>query len=157
MKKAATLALIAVVALAVVSCAKNKPSDVFGKLQSIGDVNDMNALKKFYTKDTVKALEELLTLMPKEMQSTKDANKFPKEAKWEVLSEKVEGDTAEVKVKFINHPMANLKGTEAVFKMKKEEGDWKIDQETEIKQAVTLFKGLGGKDGMLKELKKMMK
>ncbi|HNR88333.1 MAG TPA: DUF4878 domain-containing protein [Spirochaetota bacterium] len=157
MKRICIVALVAMVALVAVSCAKKKPSDIFTTLQKLGDTKEIADLKQVYTSETVKAMEELMKIVPKDLQDSKGQNKFPKEAKWDVVSEKIDGDTAEVKVKFSDHPMANMKGQEVTFKMKKEDGAWKIDLEKEMKAALALFQGLGGKDGLLKDLKKFIK
>ncbi|MCU0848236.1 MAG: DUF4878 domain-containing protein [Spirochaetes bacterium] len=154
MKKIFVISLV-VLALAMVGCTK-KPSDTLGKLQSAAKSGNLEDAKKYYTKGTVKAMEELQKLFP--VDPKKGDNKFAEGAKWTVVNEKIDGDKAEVKVKYTDHPDPKMKGAEITFNMKKEDGDWKLDLEKELNMALSMFKGMGGQmNNMLKGLKNLGK
>ncbi len=69
----------------------------------------------FYTAGTMEALRELHKLLPEDQKKQSD-NKFAGDAKWEVAEEKVEGDNATVRIRFTEHPVAAVKGTEVSFR-----------------------------------------
>ncbi len=156
MKKLLFVVLAGVVGLAVSSCSKGggAPSDVFNRMKGFSGTNIEDAAG-FYTKGTMEALREIQKLLPPD-QMKKSDNKFA-DARWEVVEEKVTGDTATVKLRFTEHPVDNVKGTEAEFRLKKEDGAWKVDMEQETRMALQAMKGIGNMSEMLKQMKALRK
>lgn len=152
-------AVVAVVALLLgLAACGGRPSDVLMDLQNAYQSGSLEDPTKYYTKGTMEAMKELGALAPKSEQDKKAQEKeFARGAKWEVVQEKVEGDTAEVKIKYVEHPVENLKGEEMTFKLRKEEGRWKIDMEKEMRASITLLKRMRGGMGMVEHLRGLMK
>jgi len=51
----------------------------------------------------------------------------------------------------------NMKGFEYTYRMKKEDGSWKIDMEDELKAALSMMKNMGALAGFSEKLKKAIK
>lgn len=151
MKKLLSLVLACGIALAFASCKKDgSPSGVFERMKGFKG-NNIEDASAFYTKGTMEAIREMQKLIPPDQQKKSD-NKFA-DATWQVVEEKVTGDTATVKLKFTEHAMAQMKGTEAVFRLKREDGAWKLDMEQEMRMALQAMKQMGNMSEMLKQLK----
>jgi hypothetical protein len=151
MKRLLAVVLACVIGCAFVACSKGgRPSDVFNRMKGFTGTNIEDA-SAFYTKGTMEAIREMQKLMPAAQQKKSD-NKFT-DARWDVVEEKITGDTATVKLKFTDHAVANMKGTEAVFRLKKEDGVWKLDMEQEMRIGLQAMKGMGNMAEMLKQLK----
>lgn len=58
---------------------------------------------------------------------------FSEKIKWIVVDQKSEGDSGNIRIKYIEHPVENIKGFEMDLRMIKSGGTWKIDLEREIK------------------------
>lgn len=151
MKRLLVVAMACAIGIAFVACSKGgAPSDVFNRMKGFTG-NNIEDASAFYTKGTMEAIREMQKLMPAAQQN-KSNNKFA-DARWDVVEEKITGDTATVKLRFTEHAMANMKGTEAVFKLKKEDGTWKVDMEQEMRMALQAMKGMGNMAEMLKQMK----
>jgi hypothetical protein len=50
-----------------------------------------------------------------------------------------------------------MKGFEFPFRMKKEEGKWKIDMEKEMQQALAMIKAMQRMPGVVDQMKRYMK
>jgi hypothetical protein len=152
-------AVVAVTALLIgLAACGGRPSDVLMDLQNAYRSGSLEDPAPYYTKGTVEAMKELGALAPKSGQDKKAQEKeFAKGARWEVVQEKVEGDAAEVKIKYVEHPVENLKGEEMTFRLRKEEGRWKIDMEKELRASIALMKQMGGTMGMVEHLRGLMK
>lgn len=148
MKKYLIWAWGLLIAFVFASCT-NSPGDVLEKVKSLHNKGDYESVKKYYTKGTVEAMEELKKLAPDtEEEGGKIEKKFAKGTKWKIVSEKIDENTANVKIQYIDHPIENMKGSEITFKMRKEDGEWKVDMEKEMRIGVEMLKELGkmGKD-----------
>lgn len=133
------------------SCSKN-PSDVLGKLQNLYKAGNYEDVKSYYTKGSIEAMNELEKLVPKSQnKEAKVDKKFVEGAKWEVVSEKINGDVADLKIKYVEHPVENMKGLEITFKMKREDGEWKIDMEKELRMSLDMIKGMHQKMNFFKQ------
>jgi len=151
MKKFSAALMAVIIVLAFSACGKGgSPSDVFSRMKGFSG-NNIEDAAAFYTAGTMEALRELQKIMPPDQQKGSD-NKFAG-ATWEVVEEKITGDTATVKLKFTAHPEAQMKGTEAQFRLKKEGGTWKLDMEQEMRMALQAMKQMGNMTEMLKQLK----
>ncbi len=157
MKRFILLWLSLIVVFSFISCSKG-PGDVLEKVKSYHSSGDFENVKKFYTKGTVEAMDELEKLSPQSKGKGKNADKkFADGSKWEVVSEKIDGDTAEVKVKYVEHPVENMKGLELPFRLKKEDGEWKIDMEKEMRMGLNMIKQMGGGKDFFRAMKKYKK
>ena len=155
MKKFYVACIIGLCALALISCGAGKPSDVIKDMQSAVKSENIEDVYKYYTKGTADAIKEMHKLFP-DAAKEKDS-KFAEGAKWEVIEEKIDGDIATVKIKYTEHPVENMKGFEFPFRMKKEEGKWKIDMEKEMQQALAMIKAMQRIPGVMDQMKKRMK
>ncbi len=153
MKRLFGCGLCLFVVLSVVSCSKG-PVDVLESMKSYQGSGDMEGIKKCYTKGTVKAMEEMEKYAPKSKDDKGKVDKrFARDSEWKVVSEKIDGDTAELKIQFVEHPVENMKGLEIPFKMKKEDGEWKIDMEKEMNMSLKMIKQMGGKSDFMRRMK----
>ncbi|HSV96312.1 MAG TPA: DUF4878 domain-containing protein [Spirochaetota bacterium] len=151
-----TFIFLAIATLGVaLACGGGRPSDVLKAMQKVYSSDKFDDANKYYTKGTVELLNELNKLNPK---STKEESladkKFVSGAKWKVIEEKTDGESARVKVRYVEHPVENMKGYEHTYKMKKEDGVWKIDMEDDLKGALSLMKNMGALSGFAERLKK---
>lgn len=161
MKKSITIAVCIAMALSLSSCSKG-PADALAGMKRCQEQSDREGAKKFYTNGTVAAMEEMEKLAPDSEKESKSANNIAKDAEWEIVSEEISGDTAKVKVRFSEHPVEKMKGMEYTFKLKNEDGAWKIDMEKEMRQALELLKisekmGKGGTMDFMNKMKELMK
>ena len=154
-----TFILLTIAALAVaLACGGGKPSDVLKAMQKVYSSDKFDDANKYYTKGTVELLNELNKLNPKSTREESLADKkFVSGAKWDVIEEKIDGETAQVKVRYIEHPVENMKSFEYTYKMKKEDGAWKIDMEGELKVALSMMKNMGALAGFAERLKKTVR
>ena len=137
-----------------ISCSK-KPGDVLDKMHELSIKGSNDDLKGYYTRGTVTALEELEKLTPKDQGEKKNVSKqFAKGSSWKIIEESIDGDNAEVIIRYTEHPVENMKGLDITFKMRKEDGEWKIDMENDIRKGITLIKKMGGKKNYLKNMMK---
>ncbi len=153
---AVALAILAAVALA---CGGDGgPGAVLKMMQKVYSSDNFDDAYKYYTKATVELLNEMNRINPKSSKEQSLADKrFVSGAKWDVVEEKIDGDTAHVKVRYTAHPVENMKGFEYTYRMKKEDGSWKIDMEDELKAALSMMKNMGALAGFAEKLKKAVK
>ncbi len=141
MKKLCAGILMLLVVFLSTGCKKTeKPSDIFTRMSRYAGAN-IEDDPVFYTRGTIEVMDELRKLMP-ESSRTKAENIFAGRARWVVVDETVTGDTAVVKIRFREHPSETMKGAEMDFRLKKEDGMWKIDMEQERRQALDAMKSL---------------
>jgi hypothetical protein len=125
-----------------------KPADVIKVMQKLHKSGKFNEIKAYYTKGTLAAMDELGKLAPQHPQSEFGTNRiFADGAKWDIVSEKIEGDTAELKIMYTSHPVENMRGYEMPFRMKKEDGTWKWDMEKDLRESIPLMKEMKKKMG----------
>lgn len=123
--------------LLVCACSRgDKGGPISDMLNSLGsEKNSFDDKKKYFTSGTVSVIEraassgaiskeERILLLPF----------FSERIKWTVTEQKIEGDSATVRIKFTEHPVENVKGFEMELRMIKSGGAWKIDLEREIKE-----------------------
>ncbi|MDY6935287.1 MAG: hypothetical protein SVZ03_13820 [Spirochaetota bacterium] len=143
------ISLLAVLSLS--SCSKN-PSDTLGDVQNLYKVDKHEEVKDYYTEGSIKAMEELKKLVPDSQKGGVEIDKkFVSGAIWEVIEEKIDGDMAEIKIKYTDHPEENMKGLEITYNMKKENGRWKIDMEKELNESIKMIKGMNEKMNFFKQ------
>ncbi|TAL34866.1 MAG: hypothetical protein EPN93_11445 [Spirochaetes bacterium] len=119
----------------------DRPRDVLDAMQKIFSSDDFSGAKKFYTKGTRSAFDDLDKLNPRSRKEEAIPDgRFAKGARWELLDESIQGDSAKVRIKYTKHPVENNKGLEVSFNMKKEDDGWKIDMEKEIRETISLIK-----------------
>ncbi len=158
MRRIVIPAVIATLAVMLACGGGGKPSDVLKAMQKVYASDNFDDAEKYYTRGTVELMKELNKLNPK---STKEKSladkKFVSGAKWDVVEEKIDGDAAQVKVRYVEHPVENMKGFEYIYKMRKEDGAWKIDMESELKAALAMMKNMGAIAGFAERFKKAVK
>lgn len=154
MRRQVGLVLAVFISIMLLGCkGSDRPRDVFDRLKNITGTSLEDAAVA-YTRGTMDAIRELHKLMPPDQQKRSLDNKFA-DAKWEVVEETIQGDDATVKIRFTQHRDQQLKGVEMPFRMKREDGKWKIDMEQELRQAIQLYKMMQGPGGMAEMLKNM--
>ncbi len=160
MKKMIVIIFVFLLAFSFTSCSKN-PSDVILNLKACMDKGNYEESKAYYTKETVKMIEDAEKKFP-EMKDKKKGKEFAEGSEWEIISEDIQGDSAKVMIKIIEHPVENMKGHETTYLLKKEDGEWKIDIAATIQAAMQglntmrTMKGAGGLKNM-KKLNKLLK
>ena len=126
----------------LISCS-NKPGDVIEKIQDLYKAGKFKEVRNYYTKGSNLAMDEIVKLIPKSENYKEKINKrFAKGAEWEIVSENIIDTIAEVKIKYKEHPVENMKGLEIKFNMKKEDNMWKIDNEEDLKMSIEMIKGM---------------
>jgi hypothetical protein len=118
-------------------CSNKQDSAGFDRVfEKLSHAKGYNETKRYYTSGTIAAVEdaasrgaatgkEKLSLLPR----------FNEKTKWEELLTKVDGPRGMVRVRYIDHPSQNMIGFTMDFRMKIENGSWKIDLEDEIRTA----------------------
>ncbi len=158
MRKGLLMMCTIVLVAGLVSCGTKKPSDVLMKARDASGAGDTSMIEQYYTAETSKMIRELEEMSKKfPGAKSKPSKGLAADAKWEVVKEDIEGDTAQVTIRYTEHPVARLKGTEYTFRMKREGGDWKIDMEKELAMAVKMMKAMSAPGGLMDQLKKMGK
>lgn len=151
MKKIVFMLLAGSACLIQLSCGSGKaPADVLSKIQKAQLSGDLTETKNFYTEGTIRLMEEMKKIVP----AAKGDTKFVSGAKWKVVDEKINGDSAELRIKYVEHPVENMKGLEIPFRLKKEGGEWKIDMENELKQALMMINSMKKLPGISAKTKK---
>ena len=127
--------------ISLISCSNNKPRDVIENIQDLYKAGKFKEVRKYYTKGSNLAMDELEKLIPKSKNYREETNKkFANGAEWEVISENIYDTVAEVKIKYNEHPVENMKGLEVQFSMKKEDNMWKINNEDDLKMSIEMIK-----------------
>ncbi len=109
------------------------PGNIFKMVQDSYTKEGVDAVKKYYTEGTIKAMDELKMFSSESNESNYFDSYYSRGVKWEVEDEQVDGDSATIKIKYLEHPVEKMKGIEVPFNMRKEDGEWKIDMEKEMK------------------------
>jgi hypothetical protein len=111
------------------------------KQQANGNYDDFY---KYYTNDTVKTMAELDRLIEKNQTvKGKEDKRFMDGADWDVIAEKINGNDADVIIKYTDHSIENMRGLELGFKLKKEDGKWKLDMEKDLRKSMEMIKNSG--------------
>jgi hypothetical protein len=131
-----SIVLLIACACVMTSCSSNTPTKTIKQMAAVGQ-NEEKA-KSYYTKRTVELLDEIETLMPEEAGEHPSYNVLAEDADWEVVEEKIDGDRATVTIKITSD--SNPSGLHQTMRMKKEDGEWKIDCENELEASVKMLK-----------------
>jgi hypothetical protein len=136
------------------SCGKKTagtPEEVFEKL---ANTENYNEAKIYFTNGTINLMDSAVS---KGILDEKDRADylplFNKKTKWVITNTTNYGNAAGISLRFTNHPIENLKGTEITYNLVKEDGSWKIDLEKEMKDSLSAYVP----DGAEKYLKDMLK
>jgi hypothetical protein len=118
-------------------CSNKQDTAGFDRIfEKLSRAKGYNETKRYYTNGTIAAIDyaasrvaatekEKLSLLPL----------FNEKTKWEELLHKTEGTRGMVRVRYLDHPSQNMIGFTVDFRMKMENGSWKIDLEDEMRAA----------------------
>ena len=122
--------------LLVVSCSKDiDPGDPASAVDGLARAQSPEEKKVFFTSDTQNLLHKA--------ESHDFVNPWyflsllHEDAEWLERERSVEGDTAGISIVITSHPVENLTGAGMDFKLKKEDGKWKIDLTDELETALS--------------------
>lgn len=134
-----------IIILLFISCS-NSPEDALEKVKKYYNKDDYEKVMGCYTAGTVSAMEELekLTGQPK-LKKMNIGKKFMDGASWEITKNDIGGDIASLTIKYIEHPVENMRGLDVEFRLKKENGEWKIDEEKGIRENIENIRKTGAK------------
>ena len=120
--------------------------------------------KSFYTKRTLELIAELEKLSPESADSggANTPNSFTKnDVKGDVVEENIDGDSATLTVKVVSSSGGAPEGYVHTMKMKKEDGEWKLDMEYELETAAKMLKSANqltkGMEGAMQSLGNLFK
>ena len=132
-----------IIIILFISCSKS-PEDVLLEVKKYYNNSDYDKVMGCYTTGTISAMEELekLTQQPK-FKKLNIAKKFMDGVSWEITNENIKVDSAILIIKYIDHPVENLRGLNVAFRLKKEKGEWKIDEEKEIRENIDIIRKTG--------------
>jgi hypothetical protein len=145
------------------SACSQKPTDVLKEIQKHQAEGNYNNLNVYYTKGTVKAMVDLNKLYQKNNTGkTGEDKRFVEGARWDVVAEKVNGNDADLVIKYTEHPVQNMIGLELSFKLKKEDDKWKLDLEKDVLKSLEMIKNSGqtnkaGKTDYLNKMRQSLK
>ncbi len=126
---------VAVMVLMFVSCKKNEQGygENLRAVQSLFEEQKYDESLDFMTSGTKKSLRRLSSSFPGIAEAGFGMGVlFRKGAEWQIVDEIVQGDVAKVKVRYVRHPVENIRGSETVFVFKKESGEWRLDMEKDV-------------------------
>jgi hypothetical protein len=136
--KYSAAAVLAMACTLMLSCTKEAaPGTIESVFEGLSRARGFGEASKFYTDGTVRAIERAASrggipvsrmggvLLP-----------FHADSRWKVVSRKGTGDSAEVTITFVEHPVQNLVGFSCTCRMAKRGGEWKIDLEREVSGAM---------------------
>lgn len=118
-----------------------------GTFEKLSRARGFSEKRDYFTKATVSAIEDAasqgavsgrdrLSFLPR----------FDEKTKWEEVSEKVEGNRGLIRLRYTDHPVENMIGLVMEFRMKRENGAWKIDLADEIRSAMKVRRNSSAAD-----------
>ena len=139
MKKIAVLIFYAALMIAVSCSQKVDPkTPLLENAVKMSEEKDNAKIPSFYTGGTVKAAEAFARKTGgTDILSGLDRKLFVHGSRWDLKSEKKEGDAATVVIIITSHPARNMIGYEASVPLRYEHGSWKLDREPYIRSLVT--------------------
>ncbi len=119
------------------------PAELIDLLQKLSGKEEIVQL---YTESTIDQFNRFVKASGIEKSSAYSILSFiPEKGVFEIADEKYNGDSSIVTVRFIDHPVENMKGFTIDLKMKKENDLWKIDRADDFsKMADSLKRGGAG-------------
>lgn len=124
------------------SCKKKSgtPAGTLLMIQGLYVDGKSEEAETYFTRGTLKAMQEIEKMLPGQKSHYGAEKLFMKGAEWDVLSDKISGDRAEIQIRFTSHPVENLLGFVVTMKMKREDGLWKRDMEDELRNSIPLLR-----------------
>lgn len=149
---AAALALMLIAASA--GCSRGGGAASFdGVFEKLRKVKTFEDARPYYTGGTIDAIDRAVSEGAIAKEGRLGALPvFSAKTEWEELSRKVDGDRGTIRIRYTDHPVENMIGVEADFRMAKEKGSWKIDLEKEIR--ASLGQRGGGTEEYIQRIKK---
>ncbi len=150
MKTKPVIVIIIVLAFFISACSKPGPGSPLEALNEIkrlfrdGKNDDVRLL---FSSETISIMNEIISMVPDIPDKNFGLQRlFVRGAEWNLQDEKINGDSAMIRIKYTEHPAENMKGYEMTFRMKKESGKWKWDIEKELRESLRLLKGDNRRD-----------
>jgi hypothetical protein len=132
--------IMAAAMAAALSCKKESaPGSIDALIEGLAGAGGTDEARRLYTRDTLDAIGSggrTAALLPA----------FPQGSRCEVLSRSVDGDRAEVTVRFAEHPVQNMVGFTMRLRLAREDGGWKIDLREEIEKSLPSVRKDGAAD-----------
>ena len=147
---AAALALIA----AAGGCSRGGGAASFdGVFEKLRKAKTFDEARSCYTAGTIDAIDRAVSegAVAKEGR-LRVLPVFSAKTEWEEVSRKVEGDRGTIRIRYTDHPVENMIGVEAEYRMTRDGGLWKIDLEEEMRAA--LGDRRGGAEEYIQRIKK---
>jgi hypothetical protein len=122
------------------SCGKKTagtPEEVFDKLAKAENFKEAEI---YFTNGTIKLIDSASSngiLDAKDKYNCLPV--FNKKTKWSITNTSNYGNAAGITLRFTDHPIENLKGTDITYNLVLENGSWKIDLEKEIKDSISSY------------------
>ncbi|MFC1670321.1 hypothetical protein ACFL20_07995 [Spirochaetota bacterium] len=131
-----------VLLLIIFSCTKKGPADDISRVfHGLSNSNSSGEILKHYSSGTVSAIGKAVNLrIITGNRKLSILPQFNNNTRWRILEKAIDGDRAELWLKYIEHPVENMIGFEMKFKMVREDGMWKIDMEDEIQRSIGKYK-----------------
>ena len=120
------------------SCSNKQESAGFDRIfERLSRAKSYNEIRQCYTSGTIAAIEDAVSqgaLSEKDKLSI--LPRFNNTTKWEEIQKKADGSRGMVRIRYSDHPSQNMIGFTMDFRMKREDGSWRIDLEDEMRAAV---------------------
>lgn len=108
------------------------PSDIIDLLRINSGKEEIISL---YTDETVKEFNRFIDLSGMSRKDSYSVLSFiPERSEVVITEEKCEKDTCILYIKFISHPVENMKGFSSEILLKKGESSWKIDRSSDFRK-----------------------
>lgn len=120
------------------------PGTIESVFEGLSRAKGFAEASKFYTGGTIREIERAASkdgVEPSRLGGM--LLPFRAGARWKEVSRKDSGDSAVVTVTFVEHPVQNLVGFSFTCRMVKGDGEWKIDLEKEVSDALESRRGEG--------------
>ncbi len=138
MKKVSSVILLLACIIAAAACSRGKVSTSFGGVfEKLKKAHGFSEAKQCYTGGTIDAIDGAVSDgVIGEKDRLRVLPLFNEKTTWDELSRKTDGSRGSIRIRYTGHPVENMIGSEMDFRLKKEDGSWKIDLEDEIHQAL---------------------
>lgn len=120
------------------------PGDIIELLKGYSGTDE---ILKLYTDDTIDEFRRFIDIAKIDKPVSYSILSFvPEKAEVEIVNEKCEENFCTLSIKFITHPVENMRGFSTDILLKKEDNAWKIDRSKDFRNMgdSVMNKGAGG-------------